>query len=91
VQLADEAHKATRRAFVDALLQEVPIEPYDLEVARAHAELLAYARRTGRPRGAHDLLIAATAQARARIVVSADASGFDDLPQVTVRSVPRPR
>jgi predicted nucleic acid-binding protein len=43
-------------------------------------------RRTGRPRGAHDLIIAATAAARNRLVVSSDSTAFADLPGVPVRS-----
>jgi len=88
VQLADRRRKASRRKFVDALLTRMPIEPYDLEVARAHADLLAHTRTTGRARGAHDLLIAATARAHARTVVTVDATGFDDLPEVPVRLLP---
>jgi tRNA(fMet)-specific endonuclease VapC len=57
-------------------------------VARAHARLLAHTRRTGRRRDAHDLVIAATALARGRIVVTADEGGFTDLPGVAVRFVP---
>lgn len=91
VQLADRRRKAARRAFVEALLVSVPIEPYDLGVARAHADLLAHTHRTGRPRGAHDLLIAATARAHARTVVTADATGFEDLPDVAVRPLPTAR
>lgn len=85
VHLADDAHRRDRTAFVDDVLATVPIEGYDLNVARAHAELLAHIRRTGRPRGAHDLIIAATAKATTRIVVSADAGAFADLPGVTHR------
>jgi tRNA(fMet)-specific endonuclease VapC len=48
--------------------------------------LLTAVRRAGRPRGAHDLIIAATALATARTVVSADLTGFDDLPGVVVRT-----
>lgn len=39
-----------------------PVIPYDTDVAVEHAQLLAAVRRAGHPRGAHDLLIAATAQ-----------------------------
>lgn len=85
VQLADSRRKAKRRAYVDTLLANVPVEPYDLEVAKVHAILLAHVRGQGRARGAHDLLIAATARARSRTVVTADALGFEDLPQVAVR------
>ncbi|HTW07828.1 MAG TPA: hypothetical protein VME46_09970 [Acidimicrobiales bacterium] len=51
-----------------------------------HAELLVAVGRQGRPRGAHDLVIAATARATQREVVSADASAYQDLPGVTVRA-----
>jgi prevent-host-death family protein len=43
---------------IAALRADLP-EDYDLEVARSHALLLTHARRSGRVRGAHDLLIAA--------------------------------
>lgn len=85
VELADRRRRSGRRSFVDAVLMGIPVEPYDLEVARAHASLLAHARRAGRARGAHDLLIAATALARGRTVVTADAAGFGDLPGLRVR------
>ncbi len=85
VQLADRRRRPTRRAFVDALLASISIEPYDLETARVHAALLVHTRKQGRVRGAHDLLIAATARARARTVVTTDAGGFEDLPDMTLR------
>ena len=70
---------------MEALLTSVPVESYDLDTARVHADLLAHARREGRVRGAHDILIAATARARGRVVVTADAAGFEGLPGVDVR------
>lgn len=40
----------------------------------------------GSPRGAHDLIIAATARAMDRVLVSTDAqAGFVDLPEVRTR------
>lgn len=85
VELAEGKSRQRRRSFVEDILSTVPIEPYDLDVARAHASLLAHTRRSGRPRGAHDLLIAATALAHSRIVVSADPSGFAELPGLALR------
>jgi tRNA(fMet)-specific endonuclease VapC len=85
VELADAARRPRRQALVDAVLSGIPIEDYDLEVARSHAFLLAHARRSGRVRGAHDLVIAATALTRERVVVTADQSGFSELPGVAVR------
>ena len=67
-------------------MTSLPVIPYDLSVAHEHAFLLTAVRRVGRPRGAHDLLIAATARATQRAVVTADAPAFDDLPGVEVRS-----
>lgn len=85
VQLADRRRKPARRRFVDELLMSIPIEAYDLETAKVHAELLTHARKEGRTRGAHDLVIAATARARTRTVVTADAAGFEGLPGIQVR------
>ncbi|TMM26721.1 MAG: type II toxin-antitoxin system VapC family toxin [Actinobacteria bacterium] len=89
VELADRRRRANRATFVESLLAVVPVEVYDLEVARAHAVLLAYAYRSGQPRGAHDLLIAATARSRQRVVVTADPAGFEGLPDVSVRIAAR--
>jgi tRNA(fMet)-specific endonuclease VapC len=91
VELADRQYEAARRRYVNALIDTIPIESYDLEVARTHAELLAHTHKEGRPRGAHDLLIAATARRSGRTVVTADATGFADLPQVNVRVLPSAR
>ena len=84
VELAHGSRRDVREAFVADLLAAIPVEEYDLEVARAHARLLAHVRRTGKPRGAHDLIIAATAAASGRTVVTSDAAGFDQLPDVAV-------
>lgn len=85
VELADRRRRTRRERFVAAILDVLPVEPYDLGVARAHASLLAHVRRAGQPRGAHDLIIAATAVASNRVVVTADNKGFESLPHVNVR------
>lgn len=85
VELSEGKAKERRQAFVEDVLSTIPVEPYDLDVARTHASLLAHTRRSGRPRGAHDLLVAATALAHGRMVVSADPSGFADLPGLALR------
>ncbi|MDP9334325.1 MAG: PIN domain-containing protein [Actinomycetota bacterium] len=77
--------KAARSAYVDDVIATIPVLDYDLEVAEAHAELLLEVRSQGRPRGAHDLIIAATAKASDRTVISADRTAFRDLPGVEVR------
>ncbi|HJD83846.1 PIN domain-containing protein [Kitasatospora aureofaciens] len=83
VEPADDARRLRRQTFVDAVLAVVPIEHYTPDTARIHARLMAHVRRQGKPRGAHDLIIAATALTTARTVVTTDASaGFADLPGV---------
>jgi tRNA(fMet)-specific endonuclease VapC len=84
VRLAKGRRRDKRERFVSAVLDAVSIEPYDLDVAEAHADLLAHVRQTGRPRGAHDLIIAATARVRERQVVSSDQAGFVELPGVSI-------
>jgi tRNA(fMet)-specific endonuclease VapC len=87
VELASKQRRARRLEFVERILESVPIEVYDLAVARSHASLLVHTRRVGEPRGAHDLVIAATAVASDRTVVSADAQAFDGLPGLRSRLV----
>lgn len=85
VELATGKRRRRRQEHTEGLLELVSVESYDLAVARAHASLLAWVRRQARPRGAHDLIIAATAAARSRHVVTTDAGAFVDLPLVSVR------
>lgn len=82
VVLASPRQQARRQAYLDEVVASIPVLPYDEAVAFKHATLLVAVRRAGRPRGAHDLIIAATAAAAGRMVVSADRHAFDDLPGV---------
>jgi tRNA(fMet)-specific endonuclease VapC len=88
VQLARGRRREKREHFVAAVLGAVSVEAYDLDVADAHAALLAHVRRRGTPRGAHDLIIAATARARDRQIVSFDRRGFAKLPGVSIAGDP---
>ncbi|MFI6787389.1 VapC toxin family PIN domain ribonuclease [Nonomuraea sp. NPDC050383] len=90
VELADAARQPDRQAFVDQVLALIPVEEYTTDVARVHARLMAHVRREGKSRGAYDLLIAVTAAAAVRTVLTMDASAaFDDLPGVRAQVVPR--
>jgi tRNA(fMet)-specific endonuclease VapC len=86
VELADARRRSRRATFVEQVLSTIPVVDYDLETARVHAGLLVHARRSGRPRGAHDLLIAATAIVRRRELVTRDRQGFEGLEGLTIRS-----
>jgi tRNA(fMet)-specific endonuclease VapC len=82
----DQRRSAAQRAFLDDVLATVPIEDYTPAVAEHHAALMAHIRRSGSPRGAHDVIIAATARATNRTLVTTDGRAqFGDLPGVDVR------
>jgi tRNA(fMet)-specific endonuclease VapC len=86
VKLASAKWHDRRRDYVEDILTSIPVIAYDSTVAVEHAELLTAVRAAGRPRGAHDLIIAATARATGRTVVSADTLAFSDLPAVEVKT-----
>jgi tRNA(fMet)-specific endonuclease VapC len=88
VELADARRRPRRTTFVEQVISSIPVEEYDLHVARMHAELLAGARRAGKPRGAHDLIIAATAISRGRVLITTDSAGFEQIPGLKVRRLP---
>jgi tRNA(fMet)-specific endonuclease VapC len=82
VALSKGKTRHSRQELLDEIVTSVPIVDYDLEVAGVHAELLVAVRRQGRPRGAHDLIIGATALSSGRSLVTADRNAFVDLPGI---------
>lgn len=84
----DPGRSVAQRAFLDEVLQVLPVHEYDRDVAEHHAALLAHVQRTGNKRGAHDLIIAATARASDRTVLTTDERArFGELPDVSARLV----
>ena len=84
IEMADTADRAAERArALAAILSAVDVLDYTQVTAADHARLLAFVRRTGTPRGAHDLIIAAHAAQTGRTILSRDAKArFGDLPGV---------
>jgi tRNA(fMet)-specific endonuclease VapC len=83
IELATEAHRAARSEFLVRVLETFPVEPYELATAEAHGRLLAHVHRSGARARAHDLIIAATAVATSRAVLTTDRNAhFEDLPGV---------
>lgn len=85
IELADTPERAAERARALATITSViDVMDYTPATAAHHGRLLAYVRRSGTPRGAHDLIIAAHAAETGRTVVSKDAKArFNGLPGVT--------
>jgi tRNA(fMet)-specific endonuclease VapC len=81
--LAEEARRPAREAAVARAAQTFEFLPCTDLVSLRHAELLVWTRSSGSPRGAFDLIIAATAAATGRTLVTTDnAAAFAGLPGV---------
>jgi predicted nucleic acid-binding protein len=90
IELADTAERAASRARALAAIEAVvDVLAYTDTTAAHHARLIAHVRRTGTPRGAHDLIIAAHAAETGRTVLTRDLkAGFAGLPGVFAIDAP---
>lgn len=84
VYRADPRHRPGREAFVERVIARFPTIPFTLSVARTHARLWSDAVAAGRPRGANDLMIAATAIALGWSLATVDLRGFGDIEGLSV-------
>ena len=84
IELADSAARAAERArALAAMTSIVEILDYTDATAAQHARLIAHVRRTGTPRSAHDLILAAHSAQSGRTMLSFDSRArFGDLPGV---------
>lgn len=81
---SDAAIRARRSAYVDAVLDLIPVARFGLPEARRHAQLWAELVQAGTPIGPHDMLIAATAIARGDAVATLNRSEFERVPGLHV-------
>ena len=84
IELADTVERAADRArALAAIMSVVDVLDYTETTAAHHARLIAHVRRTGTPRGAHDLIIAAHAAETDRTVLTRDLKArFAGLPGI---------
>ncbi|MFV2198274.1 type II toxin-antitoxin system VapC family toxin [Nocardiopsis sp. LOL_012] len=89
IEMAGTAARAAERSrALTAILDNVEVLEYTEATAAHHAALIACTKRSGTPRGKHDLIIAAHAAQTGRTVVSRDAKArFGDLPGVLATGV----
>ncbi|MCL1899305.1 MAG: PIN domain-containing protein [Promicromonosporaceae bacterium] len=81
----DPALRARRQATALAVLSAVTVLDYSTSTSDRHAELLAHTRKSGLPRGPHDLIIAAHAAETGRRVLTRDVKArFGGLPGVSL-------
>ena len=76
--------RARVETLVEALLSRLPVIPFDLACARAHAIMSADLRARGQAIGAHDLLIAATAVAADYRIATRDRRSFPKIRDLDV-------
>jgi predicted nucleic acid-binding protein len=76
--------RTLREAFVERLLEQTPVIPFDLCAARVHARLWADLAAAGTTVGERDLLIAATALAHGHVVATRDERSFPRIPGLSL-------
>lgn len=78
------ARRAAPEAFVEGLLEQVPVLAFDLITARVHARVWAALAAKGKVVGERDLMIAATAMAHGYQLVTRDERSFPSIPGLSV-------
>jgi tRNA(fMet)-specific endonuclease VapC len=76
--------RTKRSAFVEAILERLPLLPVDLATARAHAQVWATLAAAGMLIGPHDLWLAATCIAHGLTMVTANVREFTRVPGLAV-------
>lgn len=85
VHLADSPKRRNRRlAFVESVLNLIPVLDFTAETARVHAELHASLRERGALIGAHDLIVAATAVQHGCALMTGNLREFQRVPGLDV-------
>jgi len=80
VERADtETRKIRRQAFVEKVIEMIPVFPFDSGVARIYARIWASLVQRGFTVGAHDLIIAATAISMDYTVITANRRDFEKI------------
>lgn len=80
VERADtEARKIRRQAFVEKVIEMIPVFPFDVGVARIYARIWATLVKRGFTAGSHDLIIAATAISLDYTVITANRRDFEKI------------
>jgi len=83
---ADADQRARRAAFVEGLLQRLPVLDVDLATARAHARTWAELAAAGERIGPHDLWLAATCIAHGLTLITANVREFARVPGLRLES-----
>ncbi|MGV3722256.1 MAG: type II toxin-antitoxin system VapC family toxin [Actinomycetota bacterium] len=83
---SDPSIRLRRAAFIEAMLEQVPVLPIDLAVARTHAQLWAELAARGELIGPHDLWLAATCIRLDMALLTVNRREFQRVPGLRVES-----
>ena len=87
----DISTKLKRSAFVENILETIPILNFDEKVARTYAEIYAYfiKPRSKSNANVHDLQIAATALAYGYPLLTSNIQDFEKIPGIKILNLPK--
>jgi tRNA(fMet)-specific endonuclease VapC len=80
----DERIREQRQKFVEAILTNLPVLPFTLEIARAHAYLWADLQKRGQMIGERDLMIAATALVHSLTIITGNTREFQRIQDLKI-------
>lgn len=78
------ARKMKRSAFVESIINTIPVVNFTPDIARIHAEIYAILASQGQLIGAHDLIIAASAIALGYQLVTKNEAEFKRVPGLSL-------
>ena len=88
VHRSDSRRRPLRQRFIDDLLDQAAVLPFDQAVAVRHAELVAVLRASGLTFGVHDMIIGATAVYYGLELMTLDQRSFPLIPGVKLVVAP---
>jgi len=80
----DAGVRARRSAYVEGILERLPVLPLDLAAARVHAQLSAHLAARGTPIGPHDLWLAAACVADGLSLATHNVREFERVPGLQI-------
>ena len=86
VERADTlARRQQRLEYVNSILADIPVLPFDLDVARVHARVSAHLLATGQAIPQNDVMIAATALTHGYAMLTHNLRHFERVPGLVVQ------
>lgn len=79
-----EERRLRRQSYIEGIIEEIPVLPFDLSVARTHARIWAELLSAGQMVPDRDLIIAATALAHGHDILTDNLRDFERVPGLTV-------